>query len=137
MLLSWGNPLANMTQYLFGGGGGDFCCRPQTRLTECRPFQIMHLSMLSWGEGGVRVGVGILTFCPKFMSKTTPPGQRILAKKAQKSPPKGRGVMSNVPTQRQVIHSRHPPRPNQTKKLYVAKPTKNRNHSSNQLHEIK
>ena len=34
--------------------------------------------------------------------------------------------MSNVPTQRQVIHSGHPPRPNQTKKLYLAKPTKNK-----------
>ena len=42
-----------------------------------------------------------------------------------------------------AIHFRHPPRPNQTKKLYVyvakyqRKTTKNRNHSSNQLHEIK
>ena len=56
------------------------------------------IRMLSRGEG-VRAGVGILTFCPKYLSKTTSPGQSILSKK--KSLPKGRGVMSNVPTQRQ------------------------------------
>ena len=86
--------------------------------------------------GGGRAGVVILTFCPKFLSKLLP-RTTYFVKKTQKSPPKGRGVMSNVPTQRQVIHSRHPPRPNQTKKLYVTKPTKNKNHSSNQLYEIK
>ena len=37
----------------------------------------MHLSMLSRREGA---GVGILTFCPKFLSKTTPPGQHVLSK---------------------------------------------------------
>ena len=56
------------------------------------------IRMLSRGEGG-RAGVGILTFCPKYLLKTTSPGQSILSKK--KSLPKGRGVMSNVPTQRQ------------------------------------
>ena len=95
------------------------------------------INAIRGGGGGGRVGVGILTFCPKFLLKNHSPGITYFVKKTQKSPPKDRGVMSNVSTQRQVIHSRHPPRPNQTKKLYVTKPTKNRNHSSNQLHEIK
>ena len=97
---------------------------------------IMRLSMLSRGEGGAGGG-GDFDILSKIFVKNHFPGTTYFVKKTQKSPSKGRGVMSNVPTQRQVIHSRHPPRPNQTKELYVAKPTKNRNHSSNQLREIK
>ena len=51
---------------------------------------VMHLSMLSPGEGGGWAGVAILTFCPKFLSKTTPPGQRILSKNT-KIPTQGQG----------------------------------------------
>ena len=54
----------------------------------------MHLSMLSrergGGGGGGRAGMGILTFCPKFLSKTTPPGQCILSKNT-KIPTQGQG----------------------------------------------
>ena len=35
---------------------------------------------------------------------------------------KGRGVMSNVPNQRQVIHSRHPLQPNQLQPCYINHP---------------
>ena len=43
--------------------------------------------MLCRGRGE---GAGISTFCPKFLSKTTPPGQRILSKNA-KIPTQGQG----------------------------------------------
>ena len=49
----------------------------------------MYLSMFFRGEGG-QAGMGILTFCPKFLSKTTPPVQRILSKNT-KIPTKGQG----------------------------------------------
>ena len=96
----------------------------------------MHLSeCYPGGRGGGRAGVGILTFCPKYLSKTTSPGQSILSKK---NPYPRAGELCQMFLPRgNAIHSRHPPRPKQTKKVYVAKPTKNRNHSSNQLHEIK
>ena len=73
------------------------------------------------GGGGGRAGMGILTFCPKFLSKTTPPGQCILSKKHKNPHPRAGELCQMFLPRGNAIHSRHPPRPNQTKKLYVAK----------------
>ena len=73
----------------------------------------------------------------KIFVKNHFPGQRILTKNTKNPHPRAEELCQMFLPRGNAIHSRHPPRPNQTKKLYVAKPTKNRKHSSNQLHEIK
>ena len=66
------------------------------------------------------------------------PGTTYFVKKYTKIPTQGQGsyVKCSYPRGKLFILGIHR---NQTrqKKLYVSKPMKNRNHSSNQLHEIK
>ena len=121
-------------------GTGIISSATESKIIVCNlPFenQLYTYQCYSRGEGRWRVGMEILTFCPKFLSKTTPPGQRILSKKHKNAHPRAGELCQMFLPRGNDNHSGHPPRPNQTKKLYVARPTKNRNHSSNQLHEIK
>ena len=77
--------------------------------------------------------MGILTFCPTFLSKTSPPGQRILSKNT-KIPTLGQGsyVKCSYPEAMLFILGIHCDKTRQ-KKLYVAKNTKNRYYSSIQI----
>ena len=96
-------------------------------------IKLMHLSMLSRGGRG-----GDFDILSKSFVKNHSPGTTYFVKK-RKNPHPTTGELCQMFLHRgNAIHSRHPPGPNHAdKKLYVAKPTKNRNHSSNQLHEIK
>ena len=97
---------------------------------------VMHLSMLSPGGGRVGGG-GDFDILSKIFVKNHSPGTTYFVKKHKNPHPRAGELCQMFLPRGNAIHSRHPLRPNQTKKLYVAKPTKNRNHSSNQLHEVK
>ena len=57
------------------------------RMGEMFAHNYASINVIPGGRGG-RVGVGILTFCPNFLSKTTPLGQRILSKKHKNPHPR-------------------------------------------------
>ena len=83
--------------------------------------------MLSRVEGG---GGGDFDILSKIFVINDSPGTTYFVKKT-KIPTQGQASLCQMFLPRgNTIHSRHPPRPNQTKKLYVAKPTKNRSHSN-------
>ena len=62
----------------------------------------------------------------KIFVKNHSPGTTYFVKKRKNSHPRAGELCQMFLTRGNAIHSRHPPRPNQTKKLYVAKPTKNK-----------
>ena len=78
--------------------------------------------MLSQGEGGGAGWGGDFDILSKIFVKNHSPGQRILSKntKIPGHPRAGELYQMFLP-RGNAIHSRHPPRPNQTKKVYVAK----------------
>ena len=74
-------------------------------------------------SGGGWTGVEILTFCPKFCQKPLPRDNVFCQQKIKHEnlhPRAGELCQMFLPRGK-AIHSRHPPRQNQTKKLYVAK----------------
>ena len=73
----------------------------------------------------------------KIFVKNHSPGTTYSVKKHKNPHPRAGELCQMLLPRGNAIHSRQPSPPNQTKKLYITKPTKNRNHSSNQLHEIK
>ena len=90
------------------------------------------------GGGGGAGGGGDFDILSKiFVKNRHSPGTTYFIKKHKNPHPRAGELCQMFLSRGNAIHSRHPPRPNQTKNLYVAKSTKNRNHSSNQLHEIK
>ena len=73
----------------------------------------------------------------KIFVKNHSPGTTYFVKKHKNPHPRAGELCQMFLPRGNAIHSRHPPRPNQTKNMYVAKSqrktTKNRNHSYNQL----
>ena len=88
-------------------------------------------------RGGGVGGGGDFDIVSKLFVKNHFPGTTYFVKKRKNPHPRAGELCQMFLPRVNAIHSRHPPRPNQTKKLYVAKPTKNRNHSPHQLHKIK
>ena len=95
----------------------------------------MHQLMLSRGRGAG--GDGDFDNLSKIFVKNHSPGTTYFVKNTKITHQRAGELCQIFLPRANAIHSRHPSRPNQTKKLYVPKSTKNRNHSSNQLHEIK
>ena len=96
----------------------------------------MHLSMLSRGEGGGG-GVGDFDILSKIFVKNHSPGTTYFVKKNTKKPHPRAGELCQIFLSRGklfILGIHH----DQTRQKIVRryKPTKNRNHSSNQLHEI-
>ena len=79
--------------------------KPHNRLVNNK---IMHLSMLSRGKGA---GMGILTFCPNFLSKTPPLGCNAIHSRHQISAPWGESIKSKAtPSGMNALSkSPHPP----------------------------
>ena len=70
----------------------------ESKIIVCNlPFENQLCTYQCYPGGGGQGG--ILTFCPKFLSKTTPPGQRILSKK-HKNPHPRAGELSQMFLQR-------------------------------------
>ena len=78
-------------------------------------LKLMHLSMLSRGEGGGRAG-GDFDILSKFFVKNHSPGITYFVKKHKNPHPRAGELCQMFLPRGNAIHSRHPPRPNQTKK---------------------